>query len=404
MWYCYKKGDIMAIELEKNELRSYELRKRKHRQFVTVLMIVIIIAAIAFIFLAVNAVLHKNYTSYQVIHKTQRSDSNSAQYEHYGSGVIRYSRDGAMAMDGAGNLLWNGTYQMKDPIVDVCGKYAVISDRGYKTLQIFNGEGGMSTINVANTIIKSEIAEQGVVAVLMDGDGVNYLGIYSEDGEELVSERTINKKDGFPMDLSISNDGRKLATSYLSFNGGKVNSVTTFYNFGGVGQNFVDKMVGTVGFKQTIITKADFLNNDTVCIFGDDRFSLFSVEQTPKEIYTETFKSEIKSIFYSNKYVGFVFNNGQGTDKYQLHLYDLKGKVVLTKGINYDYDKISISGGDIILYSNLDWTILNTNGDVKFHYTFESDISYILPVNNIDKYILIDNTNMEEVKLSEKKK
>lgn len=393
----------MAIELEKNELRSYELRKRKHKQFITILMIVIIIAAIVFIFFAVNAVLHKNYTSYQVIHKTQRSDSNSAQYEHYGSGVIRYSRDGAMAMDGAGNLLWNGTYQMKDPIVDVCGKYAVISDRGYKTLQIFNGDGGMSTINVANAIIKSEIAEQGVVAVLMDGDGANYLSIYSEDGVELVGKRTINKNDGFPMDISISNDGRKLVTSYLSFNGGKVNSVITFYNFGSVGQNFGDRLVGTEGFNQTIVPKIEFLNNDTVCVFGDDRFSLYSMEQTPKEIYKETFKSQIKSIFYSDKYVGFVLNNGQGTDKYQLLLYDLKGKAVLTKSINYEYDKITISGGDIILYSNLDWTILNTNGDIKFHYTFESDISYILPVNNADKYILIDNTNMEEVKLSEKK-
>ncbi|QHQ60206.1 hypothetical protein Ana3638_04975 [Anaerocolumna sedimenticola] len=394
----------MAIELEKRDLRSYELRKRKHKQIVTIITIVSVIAGIGFIIFAANLILHKNYTSYQVIHKTKRSDSSSAKYDSYGTGVLRYSRDGAMAMDGAGNLLWNGTFEMKDPIADVCDKYVVISDRGYKSLEVFNGEGGMTTINVPDPIIKSEIANQGVVAVLMDGDDVNYIKIYSEDGEELVSTRTINEKDGFPIDLSLSNDGRKLVTSYLSISSGKVQNKVTFYNFGGVGQNYVDNVVGGFDYGQTIIPNIEFINNNTVCTFGDDRFSLYSMNQTPKVVYEETFKSEIKSIFHSDKYVGFVLDNGDKEDKYLILLYDLKGNVILDKAINYNYDNIYVSGDEVILYSNLEWTILHNDGEEKFHYTFDSDISYILPVNNIDSYIIIDNQYIEEVKLSEAKK
>lgn len=392
----------MAIELDKHELRSYEIRKRKHKQIITVITVIFVLAAIGFLYLGVNLILHKNYTSYQVVHKQERKDSSSARYVPYGSGVIRYSKDGAMAMDGAGNLLWNGTFQMKDPILDVCEKYVVVSDRGNKTLQVFNGEGKMTTIDVPNPILKSEIANQGVVAVLMDGDGVNYIGIYSEEGKELVSTRTVNDKDGFPMDISLSTDGRKLVTSYLAFGDGKVHSIVTFYNFGGVGQNYVDNKVGGgYDFGQSIVPKIEFVNNNTVCAFGDDRFSLYSMEQTPKEIYKETFKAEIKSIFYNDKYIGFVLAGGEGNDKYRLLLYDLKGKTVLDKSISYDYETVYLSGEEIVLYSNLDWTILRTSGQEKFHYTFESDISYVLPVNNRDKYIIIDNANMEEVKLSE---
>ncbi len=394
----------MAIELEKHNLRSYELRKRKHKRLIMIVTVLIGIAAIGIILFAVNSILHKNYTSYQVIHKTERSDSSSAKYDRYGTGIIRYSRDGAMAMDGAGNLLWNGTFEMKDPIVDVCEKYAVVSDRGYKSLQIFNGEGGMTTVNVPNSIIKSEIANQGVVAVLMDGNGTNHIVFYSEDGKELVSTRTVNQKDGFPLDISLSNDGRKLVTSYLSVNSGKVHSVITFYNFGEVGKNYVYNMVGADDYGQAVVPRIEFVNNNTVCAFGDDRFSLYSMEQTPKEIYKETFNSEIKSIFYSNKYVGFVLNSGEDNNKYRILLYDLKGNVILDKKINYNYDNIFISGEEIILYSNLEWIILRANGQEKFHYTFENDISYILPVNNLDKYIIIDNLNMEEVKLTETKK
>ncbi len=394
----------MAIELEKHELRSYELRKRKHKQLITILIVIMVIAAIGVIYFAVNLILHKNYTSYQVIHKTERSDSSSAKYDRYETGILRYSRDGAMAMDGAGNLLWNGTFEMRDPIANVCDKYAVISDRGYKTLQIFNGDGGMTTVNVPNAIIKSEIANQGVVAVLMDGDNVNYVELYSVDGEALVGTRTSNEKDGFPIDLSLSDDGRKMATSYLSVNGGKVQSKITFYNFGGVGQNYIDNVVGGYDYGQSIVPNIEFVNNNTVCAFGDDRFSLYSIDQTPKVIYEETFKSEIKSIFHSNKYVGFVLDSGDNNNKYRILLYDLKGKIVLDKNINYDYDNISLSGEEIILYSNLEWVIIRTDGKEKFHYKFENDISYILPVNNTDKYIIIDNLNMEEVKLTDAKK
>lgn len=394
----------MAL-IEQYQLRRYEIRKRRHKQIIVLITAILAVAAIFVVYFTVNLILHKSYTSYEVIHKQERKDSSSAKYERYGSGIIRYSRDGAMAMDSAGNLLWNGTFEMNDPILDVQGKYAVVSDRGSTTLEIFNGEGKMTTVNVANPIIKSEIASQGVVAVLMDGDGVNYISLYSEEGEKLVDSRTVNEKDGFPLDMSLSEDGRKLVTSYLTIGDGKVQSVITFFNFGDVGQNYVDKKVGgAFNFGQAIVPRIEFVNNNTVCAFGDNGFRIYSIEQTPKEIYKETFQSEIKSIFYSDKYVGFVLNNGEGANKYHLLLYDLNGKVVLDKGINYEYDNVFISGEEIILYSNLEWIIVRTNGQIKFHYTFDTEISFILPVNNIDKYIIIDNENMEEVKLTEKSK
>lgn len=394
----------MAIILEKHQLRSYEIRKKRHKRIIALIAVILSVAAVFVVYVAINLILHKSYTSYKVIHKQERQDSSTAQYERYGSGMIRYSRDGAMAMDSAGNLLWNGTFEMRDPILDVQDKYVVVSDRGNKTLQIFNGEGKMTTVNVPYSIITSKIANQGVVAVLMDGDGVNYIKLYSEEGKELVDISTVNENDGFPLDITLSEDGRKLVTSYMSINDGKVHSVITFYNFGGVGQNYVDKIVGAEDFGQSMVPRIEFVNNDTICAFGDNSFALYSMEQIPKEICKETFNSEIKSIFYSNKYVGFILYNGEGTDKYRLLLYDLNGKIVLDKGINYEYDNVYISGDEIILYTNLEWVIMRTSGQIKFHYTFDNDISYILPVNNLDKYIIIDNVNIQEVKLTEKSK
>jgi len=395
----------MAIELEKHSLRSYEIRKRKHKKRLTIVTIIIVFLVIGLAAIAVNRILNKNYTSYEVIHTTERSDSSSALYESYGtSSILRYSRDGAMAMDGAGNLLWNGTFEMKDPIVDICDKYVAISDRGYKTVQIFNGKGGTTAVKVLHPIIKTEIANQGVVAVLMEGTEVNYIEIYSEDGTMLAESRTINQKDGYPVAISLSDDGRKLVTSYASVSNGTVQNKVAFYNFGEVGQNYEDHVVGGFDYGQTIVPDVEFIDNNTVCAFGDDKFGVYSMKETPKLIYEETLPSEIKSIFHNKKYIGFVLNNKEGNGSYRVLLYDLKGKIKLDKIINYDYDKIMISGDEMILYSNLEWRILRTSGNEKFHYTFENNISYILPVNNFNQYIIIDDLNMEEVKLVEKQK
>lgn len=393
----------MAIELEKRELRSFEIRKRKHKQKITMLVSILIVVIMVVTIFIINQVIHKNYIGYEVISKIERSDSNSAQYISYGTGVLRYSRDGAMAMDGAGNLLWNGTYEMKDPIVDIRGKYVVISDRGSKELHIFNGQGKMTTINVLNPIMKAVTSAHGVVAVLMEGDKVNYVEVYSEDSDKpKIESRTIKEENGYPIDLSISEDGRKLVTSYISINNGLAQSILTFYNYGNVGQNYIDTIVGGYDLGQTIVPDVEFVNNNTVVAFGDNKLNIVSMMQTPKLIFEESFTTEIKSVVYNSEYVGIILNNVEGEDKYQVKVYDIEGKIVLNQTINYNYENVFLSGKELVLYSDMEWMILKLNGEEKLNYKFDNKIVFVSPVNNLDKYILIDGTNMMEIKLVEK--
>lgn len=194
----------MAIELERRELRSYELRKKKHKQKIMLIVAIGLTIAVIIGTFTIQQILNKNYTNYEVVHTTVRQDSSSAMYESYKSGVVRYSRDGIMAMDGAGNMIWNGTFEMKNPVMDICEQYVAIADRGYKMLQIYSGKGQVSTINVLNNIMEVEVANNGVVAVLMEGDETNHIEMYKEDGTQLVEKRTTNVKDGFPVDISLS--------------------------------------------------------------------------------------------------------------------------------------------------------------------------------------------------------
>ncbi len=390
--------------MEKRELRSFEIRKRKYKRRILILSILLILLAITIAAIFIYRLMNRNYIAFQVVNTTERNDSNSARYLSYGSGVLRYSRDGAMAMDGAGTLLWNGTYEMNDPIVDVCDKYVSVSDRGYETVQIFNGEGGMATVNVHNPIIKTEIANQGVVAVLMDGTDMNLIELYSADGDFLAEIKTVTAQDGYPIDMTLSDDGRKMVTSYVSVNNGKIQNKVTFFNFGEVGQNFESRVVAYEDYKQTLVPNVQFINKDTVCVFGDNKFDIYNMKEIPELVSGVSLPSEVKSLFYSSSYIGFVLKNEKGEKQDRILVYDLLGNVKLDKAMDIENARSTLSEDELIMYNDTEWEIWRLNGRVKLRYTFESNISYVLPVNNLDLYVVVDDHSMNEVKLLEKKK
>lgn len=392
----------MAIGIQKHNLRSYEFRKHRFKQKTAIIIIIGMVLVLILGTFAFYQIQNRRYTGYQVIRTVKRQDSDSARYISYGSGMLRYSKDGATAIDNAGNLLWDGPYEMKDPIVDICDKYVAVSDRGYKTVQIYDGDGGISTVNVNYPIIKTEVANQGVIAVLMDGTDANYIELYSKDskdGDPLVAIRTIDEESGYPIDITLSEDGTKLVTSYIAMNNGAIQNKVTCYNFDEVGQNKTWRIVGAYDYGKTLVPNVQFINNNTFCAFGDNKFSIYSMKQIPELVKEEKISSQIKSVFFSEKYIGYVLNSKDKEDKYEVLLYNLSGKKVLDKKMNFDYNNISLSGDEIIFYSDLYWVIWRVNGKEKLNYTFSNAISYVLPVNNMDKYIIVDSDKLNEVKL-----
>jgi len=143
------------------------------------------------------------------------------------------------------------------------------------------------------------------------------------------------------------------------------------------------------------------VDNDTICAFGDDKFSIYSMKEIPKLVHEEAVSSEIKSILYNSQYMGFVLKNPEGEQKYKVMLYDLKGTKVLDKDMNYNYENIYLSGNQIIMYTNLEWIVWETNGNEILRYTFDMNVNYILPSTGEHKFIIINDQDMEEVQLAE---
>lgn len=389
------------MEKEGQSLRDYGNRKKRYKRRRRILIISLLLIFVVFGAAYLISLYNRSYESFEVLNTSNVSGENSAGYLSYGNVVIKYSLNGVTAINKDGSLLWDASYEMSDPIADTCGKYVVIADRKGKDVHIFNEKGAVGRYKTQYDIMKVEVAQQGVVVALMEEGDYNYLHIYDVDGKMLADKKTSVKDEGYPLDITLSDDGEKLVTSYLSYAGGVLQDYIGFFNFGEVGQNWFDRAVGGRTFDEgIIIPRVVFVNNNAVCLFKNNGFVIYEMEEIPALTHEEELEGEIQSVLYNKKHIGVVLKP-QDTDSKKLLLYDLTGNKVLEKKLDFSYDRIFMTESEIIMYDNISSMVMKLNGKVKFSYTFESNITAFYPINNLDKYFLIEESKVSEILLKE---
>lgn len=390
----------MAKENNGQAVRDYKSRKKrvKRIRIIVILTLMVVLAAGGAVYL--YSLYNKSYKGCEVISSTDNVANSNTKFISYQSAVIRYSKDGAEAVDKDGKQMWNGSYEMDKPIADTCGKYAVIADQGGKSIEIFDDKGGAGRITTVYDIIKVRIASQGVVAVLMEADNTNYITLYDKDGTILVDQATDMQKDGYPIDIALSTDGQKLITDYLSIKSGKVVGIITFYNFGEVGQNWTDGIMGAYTFDGIVIPRVAFNNNDTVCAYKDNGLMIFEYKEQPKVILEQNFEEKITSVLYNKENAGVVLDDGESGSR-KIVLYDLLGKKSLEKRIDFNYSHIEMTDEEIIMNDGMSCMIMKPDGRVKFKYTFDTGINSLIPINHLDRYILVSDKKISQIALTE---
>lgn len=390
---------------EKEEVSVFELQIKKYKQRRAIVIAVVCIALLAAGFYVINRYMTKDYNSYEVLNTEDREDSNAVKYISYNHNLVKYSRDGISALSPGGKKLWNTSYDVKNPKVATSGSYVAIADIGGKQVYTFDGKGNTYTITTTLPITDVSIANQGVVCVTVEGNDYNQVILYnSVTGIKLVEKQTSVQSNGYPVDVAISSDGMKMVCSYVRIENGVLESDIGFYSFSDVGDNYESNLVGAVKDKQIITHDVVFLNKDKVLLCSDKGFVLYEMYEIPSEIITKTFDDEIISMFYTDNYFGYILKDSNNENNKKLLLYNLKGKNILNKDISFNYENVQMSGEDIIFNTETEVYIMNVNGNMKFKYTFDNPVVSIMPSNDKDEYIIINDQTIEHIKLVEDKK
>jgi len=239
-----------------------------------------------------------------------------------------------------------------------------------------------------------------VVAAITLGEGVNYIEVYDKEGNQLAwGQASLSGESGYPIDLSISNDGQKMIASYLYVDGSDIQNKIVFYNFSEVGKNEVDRIVGVfVHYGTTILPKVEFISNNVAVAFGDDIMTVYSMKQKPSIVYEDEV-SNVKSVFYSKDYIGLVMETDDAEKPYRVRVIDGKGKKLLDKKTDIEYTGVKLDGKNVILYNDIEMQVISFNGVVKFDGEYEEEITDILITGKQYVYYVVTRTGVKKVKL-----
>jgi hypothetical protein len=148
------------------------------------------------------------------------------------------------------------------------------------------------------------------------------------------------------------------------------------------------------------VPRITFLDNDTVCAFKENGLLIFTMEEIAELATEETIEGKIESVLHNRKYAGMVIREN-GDKETRLLLYDLRGKKILDKKLDFEYESIYLSGDEVIMYDDLTCVIYKADGKEKFRYTFTSNISALYSINNLDRYFLVNPQEILEIQLVE---
>ena len=387
----------VSSEVDQDDL---DAKIKKHRRKVfAIIASIILLVLIALIAIYIYFE-HKTYTSYEVINSIERSDTSASQFETFQGNLLKYTNDGAVYTDLNGNRIWNQTYEMDHPFTDSCNEYLVIYELNGTQIYILNKVSLQSSIQTTMPIQRVSVAKQGTIAVLMESEGISYLQLYDKEGTQLAAGELHVQNSGYPLDIALSEDGQKLAVAMLDINEGSVKTTIAFYNFGAVGQNSIDKIVGSYSYPDMLISRIHYMKDDTMVAFGDSKVVIFSGTQKPAESTSIEITEEVKSIFYDDQYFGLVFDSDSKEQPHRLELYNIKGAKVREVGISIDYNQIELlDNQDICIYNDNQCEIINRKGIRKLLCTFDKSLYKVISTAAQRNYTFILEGETRRVKL-----
>lgn len=391
-----QKHNFRTVEVDREDL---DRKLRAHRRKVAALVVFVLLLLAAAAIVTYIYYENKIYSTYDVISSTERADTGASEFTEFQGKLLKCTNDGAVYTDLAGNLIWNQTYEMDHPVVQMRGNYVVIYELNGTQVYILDTVNLQGSIRTTMPVQKVSIAAQGTVAILMENEGTSYLQLYDKTGGQLASGELHVQNSGYPLDLALSENGEKLAVSMLDINDGSVKTVIAFYNFGTVGQNSIDKIVSSYSYADMVIPQIRYLAEDTMVAFGDDRVILFTGAQKPTEQTSIELKDEVKSIFYDEKNFGLIYD-AEGGKKHRLEYYDISGKQIMDIHFETDYTNVEVlANGELCIFGETGCEIFNGRGIRKFQYDFQEHLYQILSGRMQTDYTFLLEGKTQKVKL-----
>ena len=340
-----------------------------------------------------------DYSSYMISASVNRDDIESSKYIAFADGYVRYSNDGISYYKSNGKVIWNQTYSMQNPKVSICGNSIAVADINGSSAYSFNTSGQVGKADTSMPILQIEVSDNGKMAAVLDDNNANYINMYDTNGEKIYSVKTTLSGDGYPIDVSISPDAKKLIASFIRVSGDEIKTDVVFYNFSDVGKNETERVVGGFNYDDVIVGDVKFINDTMAVAVGENVVSIYKIKEYPSLEHTIKIDNEIERVFYSDQYIGLVLDNSESGDPYKLVVYNTSGKQVLDTTFSIQYTNVQFDGKSVIMSNASSFVLMNMRGKQLADISFDMPVIDVLPTGSRGVYTVVNSKYIQSIKL-----
>ncbi len=314
--------------------------------------------------------------------------------------ILAVSKDGASCTDTKGNVIWNITYEMQEPVVSIAGNVAAIADYSGSNVYVMDASRQLCSVSTDLPVYAVSAAENGSVAVVLNGTDAMWVNMYDAKGSMIEQSKMSMGQMGYPLSVSVSPNGELLCISHLQISGTKVKTSIAFYNFGAVGQNYSDNCVSGYDYEGEIFPVTHFMDGNTAFAVSDSRLVFFQGKQIPQNGMNNLFSENLKGVYYDDSYVALVFNDVTGEEAYRLELYNSSGNKVSEFGFDLDYTTLQISGDCVIMNNEQECRIYSTGGIQRYAGEFSRTVSLLVPSSRTGVMTVVTEDEIDTMTLN----
>lgn len=372
---------------EAEQAQEKGIRRQRRRRLLVFLAVVLVLGA-----LVTGAVymMKRPYTGFSQNWRNSFTGENSVSesdyedYEIFGDGFLKVTRDGATYIDSSGKTIWNQSYEMNSPYVSISGDYCAIADQGKTAIYIMNKTGTTGQAETNLPITKISVAGTGVTYALLEDSKASYITVFSKEGAALdISIKSVLDGDGYPVDIAVSPDGTELIASFASIENGTIQNKVIFYNLSEIGQNAgSNRVVGgfTDDFSGHLAGRVHFSDDTHAQAFYDGGIAFFSTKvlTSPELSQKVEIEQTIQAITYADDYIGVITDNSDSetsADPYTLTVYRLNGQTVFSTPFQLNYTNFDIDQDRVLVYNNTTLQLYDMSGTLKYSGNIDTSIS-----------------------------
>lgn len=347
----------------------------------------------------------KSYRAYAVLNQQDVSQGSLVGYEPFKRGFLKYSKDGVSYIGEKNETYWSSSFEMKDPVIDVNGAYAVIADRTGNILQIFDEKHGkIGECHTERSLDSASISAGGIVATLEEDSVASYIQFYNPDGTVLdITVKALLEGDGFFTALDLSDDGSQVLVGVAYLEGGVLHGKVAAYDFSEKESSGKGPMRGGVEpfAGKNLISEVRYLQNGTAFAASTRGLFFFRVGEQKVEGYSSVeAEEEIRSLCFDRSYVGIVLNDTVSKNgPYRIELYNSSGERVMHANFGEHYSTSFVDKGTVFLLGSDTLTIFLKNGTKQFSGNVDFSLVRAVRRPGENRYLWLGASHIKEVKL-----